>query len=167
MTGSRFVDLLPWPGDEWEKAHLVLLGVRWKWLSFGWFEWGCVKFFLKANIAKVAVFEVKCVFWPVDWNWNGPSTNPYIKFSLVLCVHWWCGQTGGGALESANVYFSWGSKNWVCWHYQVEKAVWYNTNVLWILCTLRLYPFMTLVWHTKAVSFEGASLQNVSFALSV
>ena len=34
----------------------------------GWFEWRCVEFFLKASIAKFAAFEVKCVFWPVDWN---------------------------------------------------------------------------------------------------
>ena len=37
-------------------------------LSFGWFEWKCVEFFLKASTAKMTVFEVKCVFWPVDWN---------------------------------------------------------------------------------------------------
>ena len=29
-------------------------------LSFSWFQWGCVKYFLKANLAKIAVFEVKC-----------------------------------------------------------------------------------------------------------
>ena len=31
------------------------------------FTGGVLNFF-KANIAKIAVFEVKCVFWPVDWH---------------------------------------------------------------------------------------------------
>ena len=35
---------------------------------FGWYEWRCVEFFLKASTSKITVFEVKCVFWPVDWN---------------------------------------------------------------------------------------------------
>ena len=30
------------------------------------FEWTCVEFFLKASTDKTTVFEVKCVFWPVD-----------------------------------------------------------------------------------------------------
>ena len=34
--------------------------------SFGWFEWRCVEFFLKASTAKNTVFEVKCVFWLLD-----------------------------------------------------------------------------------------------------
>ena len=29
---------------------------------------GVSNFFLKASTAKITVFEVKCVFWPVDWN---------------------------------------------------------------------------------------------------
>ena len=37
-------------------------------LSFGWFEWRCVEFFVKAITGKMTVFEVKFVFWPVDWN---------------------------------------------------------------------------------------------------
>ena len=41
-------------------------------------EWRCVKYFLKANIAKITVFEVKCVFWPIDWNQSGHRTNPYV-----------------------------------------------------------------------------------------
>ena len=40
----------------------------------------------KASTAKITAFEVKCVFWLVDWNWSGPRTNPYIKFLLDLCV---------------------------------------------------------------------------------
>ena len=36
--------------------------------SFGWFEWRRVKFLFKASTAKITVFEVKCVFWLVDWN---------------------------------------------------------------------------------------------------
>ena len=28
----------------------------------------CVEFLLKASTSKITVFEVKCVFWPVDWN---------------------------------------------------------------------------------------------------
>ena len=60
---------------------------------------------LKASIAKMTVFEVKCMFWPADWNWSGPRTNPYVKFLFVLCVCWWCGQTGDGALE--RVQISW------------------------------------------------------------
>ena len=27
-----------------------------------------VEFFLKAITGKITVSEVKCVFWPVDWN---------------------------------------------------------------------------------------------------
>ena len=45
--------------------------------------------------------EVKCVFWLVDWNWSGPRTN---QFLLDLCVCWWCGQTGVGALERVQIF---------------------------------------------------------------
>jgi len=51
--------------------------------------------FLENQHSQIAVFEVKCVFKPVDWNWSGPRTNSYVKLILVLCVCWWCGQTGG------------------------------------------------------------------------
>ena len=37
-------------------------------LSFGWFEWRRVEFFFKPSTAKITAFEVKCVFWLVDWN---------------------------------------------------------------------------------------------------
>ena len=30
--------------------------------------WKCVEFLLKASTGKLTVFEVKCVFWPVDWS---------------------------------------------------------------------------------------------------
>ena len=74
-----------------------------KLLSFGWFEWRCVEYFLKA---KITVLEVKYVFWPVDWNRSGPRTNPYVKF-LWICVYvdmWsdWEWSLG----EGANFYFS-------------------------------------------------------------
>ena len=52
----------------------------------------------------MTVSEVECVFWAVDWDWSGPRTNPYVKFLLVLCVCWWCGQTGGGALERVQIF---------------------------------------------------------------
>ena len=29
----------------------------------------------------------------------------------------------------ANFYFSWGTKNWVFWHHQLEKVVWYKLFV--------------------------------------
>ena len=62
--------ITPWPGGEGEKAYVVLQGVELSetGFSFGWFKWRCVEFFLKASTAKITVFEVKCVFWLVDWN---------------------------------------------------------------------------------------------------
>ena len=63
----------------------------------------CQIFFI-AITSKITVFEVRCVFWPVDWNWSGPRTNPYTNFLLDLCVCWWCCQTGGGALERLQIF---------------------------------------------------------------
>ena len=69
VTRSRFVGITPWPGSEREKAYIVfIIELSETGLCFGWFEWRCVRFFLKASTTKIAVFEVKCVFWPVDWN---------------------------------------------------------------------------------------------------
>ena len=72
--------------------------------SFGWFKWRSVEFFLKTSITKITIFEVKCVFWLVDWNWSGPRTNPYVKFLRDLCVYWWRGETGGRALERVRIF---------------------------------------------------------------
>ena len=44
---------------------------------------GVLIFSMKANNVRTAVFEDKCVFLPVDWNWSSPRTNPYINESLV------------------------------------------------------------------------------------
>ena len=70
MTGSGFEDITPWPGGEWGKAYLDLFvggELNIQKLAGAWFEWRYVKFFLKADIAKIGVVEVKCVFWLVDW----------------------------------------------------------------------------------------------------
>ena len=55
MTGSRFVDITPWPRSEREKL-----------LSF--LKLGSVLVGFNGSESQIAVFEVKCVFCPVDWN---------------------------------------------------------------------------------------------------
>ena len=52
-------------------------------LSFGWFEWSCVEFFLKPAKPK-ALFLRSNVCWPVDWNLSDPKTNPYVN--CFVCV---------------------------------------------------------------------------------
>ena len=84
MTGSRF----------WKEVFG--LGKS----SF-FFVAGGVKFFLKTNLAKLLFLEVECKFWPVDWSWNGPSTN--------LCVLMWS-NWGWSLGECANFSFSWETK---------------------------------------------------------
>ena len=68
MTGSRSVGITFWPGGEREKHCRGSVELSETGLNFGWFEWRYVEFFLKASIHKISVFEIKCVFWPVDWN---------------------------------------------------------------------------------------------------
>ena len=69
MIGIRFVDKTPWLRGEWEKPHLVLRSE----LSFPKLGSVLVGFsdvcqtFLETNIAKIAVFDAECEFWPVDW----------------------------------------------------------------------------------------------------
>ena len=86
--------------------------------------------------SEIAVFEVKCVFWPVDWNWSGSRTNQYINFSLVLCG--WCGQTGDGALETVLIFIL---AEGVFWHYHLKRTVWCKlfVNLVYTL-TLLIYP---------------------------
>ena len=64
--------ITPWPEGERKKTYKVFVGSELRFLKLGsvlvGFEWRCVEYFLKARTAKIYDFEVKCVFWPVDWN---------------------------------------------------------------------------------------------------
>ena len=76
-ASGRVCNLVPFLG-QWQRVSLwasqEVSGKKhtwfhWGWvelsetgLSFGWFKWRCVKFFLKASTDKITVFEVKCVF---------------------------------------------------------------------------------------------------------
>ena len=98
-------------------------------LSFGWFEWRCVDFFLKASTAKITVFDIKLACrLELKWSQDKSMRNVFTWFVCVLMM--WS-DWGWGLGEGANFYFSWGTKIEVFWgHYQVEKAI------LW---TLRHY----------------------------
>ena len=84
MTGSRFLERSLWSG----KKQFFFCG--------GW-----CRIFLESQLSQIAVLEVKCKFWPVDWSWNGPSTN--------LCVLMWS-NWGWSLGECANFSFSWETK---------------------------------------------------------
>ena len=60
---------------------------------------GVCQFFL--GHSQIAAFEVKCKFWPVNWNWSGLRMNPYER---------WCGSDRGWSLGEG-VNFSWRTKN--------------------------------------------------------
>jgi len=112
MTGSRFVDMTPWLGGEWEKACVVCRG--WVELSetaliISWFEWRFSNFSWKPNIAKLLFLWPKvCFSWLTEI--EVVHRQFHMKGSLVLCVYWWCCQTGV-ALERVQILFSWGIKN--------------------------------------------------------
>ena len=57
------------------KLGLVLVGLT-----------GVCQIFLESQHSQIAVFEAVC-FDLYRLEWNGPRTNPYVKFSLVsVCV---------------------------------------------------------------------------------
>ena len=73
MTGNRCVGLTSWPGGEWEKAYVIFVGSELSFLKLvsvliGLNGGVSNKFFLKASTAEITTFEVKCVFWLVEWN---------------------------------------------------------------------------------------------------
>ena len=62
--------IAPWPGGECEKAYIhSFVGAELSFLKLGsvlGLSGGVIEFFLKASTGKITVFNVKCVFWPVD-----------------------------------------------------------------------------------------------------
>ena len=81
------------------------------------------------------------MFWPVDWNWSGPRTNPYASFHLFCVCVCGCGQTEGGALELVQIFILVGRlKIGRFLALSVREGRWVQT--LWILCTLWLHPFI-------------------------
>ena len=109
----------------------------WNWAQF-WLVWVCRIFLESQHRQKYHFWGQMCV-WPVDWNWSGPKTNPYVKFLLVLCLCWWCGQTGGGAFERVQIFIlAEGLKIEFLGLMRQRKQ--FDTNSLQILCTVRHHP---------------------------
>ena len=59
----------------------------------------------------MTVFEVKCVFWSVDWNWRLDKSIRKV-FTWFVCVLMVWSDWGWSLGEGANFYFSFGTKNW-------------------------------------------------------
>ena len=89
-------------------------------LTFSWFEWRCVGFFLKANIALVCRMELK---WSQD-------KSICTVFTCLICVY--VDDVVRQRLERVQTSIL------AEGHYQVEIGM----NILWILCMLWLYPFI-------------------------
>ena len=61
--------------------------------------------------SQFAVFEVKGVFWPVDWYWSGKDKSVHNDSTCFVCVcWWWCDQNEGGDLERMQILFQ--LRNW-------------------------------------------------------
>ena len=95
------------------------------------------------------------------WNCSGLRTNPYVKFSLVLCVcvddvvrlrvEPWRGCKFFLA-DGLNKFL----KNllFFVWHYQVEKAVWYKpfANLVYASTPIHLSTWLRDLWFKVVLS---------------
>ena len=79
--------ITPWPEGEREKAYMVLQGVPETGLSFVWFEWRRVEFFLKASTGKITVFEAKGVFCALSGRENSLVQTCTLRHYPSICPH--------------------------------------------------------------------------------
>ena len=95
-----------------------------------------------------------CLACRLELKWSQDKSIRKV-FTCFVCVLMMWSDWGWSLGEGANFYFSWGTKNWVFWHYQLEKAVWYKlfVNLVYTL-TLPIHPSTLLgdLWFKVVLS---------------